>query len=66
MYSILWTYEVDRCGDIAIEGPFETKDEAILAAKSLQEQEEFDIEEDMVYLIGPNHTFVPLSINDLI
>lgn len=59
MWSIL--YEAEGC--IYQIGPFNTEDEAMEAAKA---RGEFDIQDQRVYIIGPNHRMRELSESDLI
>ena len=73
MWSIL--YEAD--GDVFQIGPFKTEDEAMQAAADAQSRDrgdeferrvegEFDIKDQRVYLLGPEHVMVELSNEDIL
>lgn len=60
-WSVL--YEAD--GDIHQIGPFDSEDDADKAAKSAQEEGEFDVLDQRVYLLTPDHRMVEYSMSDL-
>lgn len=61
MFSVL--YEAD--GEVHQIGPFDTEDKADAAAKSAQKSGEFDIHDQRVYLMRPNHSMMEYSMSDL-
>ncbi len=46
-------------------GPFDNKDDATKAATSAQAKGEFDINDQQVYLVGPDHRIFALSEDDV-
>lgn len=61
MFSVLYECE----GVIHRIGPFTTEDEADAAAKKAQEEGEFDICDQRVYLLSPTHRMTEYSMGDL-
>lgn len=61
MYSVL--YEAD--GEVHQIGPFDTEERADAEAKKAQKRGEFDIRDQRVYLMRPDHRMVEYSTEDL-
>lgn len=65
MYSILYV-DCDIDGERIINiGPKPTEQEAIAAAKEAQHRKDFDIRDQRVYLLHPDHRMADLSEKDL-
>jgi len=47
-------------------GPFDNKDDAKQAAKNANAEGEFDINDQMAYLVGPDHRLIVLSEDDVV
>jgi hypothetical protein len=60
-WSILYIAD----GTIFLLGPFKTEQEALGSAKDAQAEGEFDILDQNVYLLCPNHQLIDLSEADL-
>lgn len=61
MYSILYESQ----GMIFKIGPFDTEEEAMEGARSAAANEEFDIDDQNVYLMTPEHALLDISAEDL-
>ena len=61
MYSVIYECE----GVVHQIGPFNTEEEADNAAKTAQAEGEFDISDQNVYLMHPDHRMVEYSMADL-
>ncbi len=61
-----WSALYESEGNIHRIGPFDNQDAAMQAAKNAQAQGEFDINDQMVYLVGPDHRMVVLSEEDVL
>lgn len=61
-----WSVLYEAAGSVCRIGPFDTQDDAHQAAKNAQVEGEFDIWNQMVYLVGPAHQMVVLSEEDVL
>lgn len=57
-------YEVE--GSVHRIGPFDNQDDARQAATTAQAESEFDINDQQVYLVGPDHRMILLSEDDVL
>jgi len=56
-----WSVLYEAEGSVHRIGPFDNQDDASQAAKNAHAEGEFDINDQMVYLVGPDHRMVVLS-----
>ncbi len=61
MYSVIY----QTSGTIYQLGPFQTEDEANTAARKAQDEREFSIYDQRVYLLYPDHRMVEYSMSEL-
>jgi hypothetical protein len=61
MFSVLYECE----GTVYQIGPVKSEDEATAAARKAQSEGEFDIRDQRVYLMHPDHRFIEYSEADL-
>lgn len=61
-----WSVFYEADGDIHRIGPFDTQDDARKAATKASANGEFDISDQQVYLVGPDHRMMALFEGDLI
>ena len=60
-----WSVMYEAAGDIHRIGPFDSKEDAEGAAANAQAGGEFDIADQQVYLLGPDHRMVVLTEDDV-
>jgi hypothetical protein len=60
-----WSVLYEATGDIHPIGPFNSQEEAQEAATKAQADGEFDIADQQVYLIGPDHLMIGLTEDDV-
>ena len=60
-YSVV--YAVD--GEIYKSGPFLSYDEAVDYVRKALKEEEFDLDEEYVYIMTPDHRLMPVSSEDI-
>ena len=60
-----WSVLYEAEGSVHRIGPFDNQDDARQAATSAQAESEFDINDQMVYLVGPDHRMFVLSEDDV-
>jgi len=61
-----WSVFYESVGNIHRIGPFDNRDAAEQAAKHAQAEGEFNINDQMVYIVGPDHRMVVLSEEDVV
>ena len=61
-----WSVFYEAEGNVHRIGPFDNKADAEQAAKNAQAEGEFDINDQMVYLIDPDHRLIVLSEEDVV
>ena len=61
-----WSVLYEAEGNIHRIGPFDNQDAAEQAAKDAQVEGEFDINDQIVYLVGPDHGMIVLSEEDVV
>lgn len=61
-----WSVFYEAEGNVFRIGPFDNQDAAEQAAKKAQVEGEFDIKDQMVYLVGPDHRLIVLSEEDVL
>lgn len=60
-----WSVFYEAEGSVHRIGPFDNQDDAAQAARNAQVEGEFDINDQMVYLVGPDHRMFVLSEDDV-
>ena len=60
-----WSVFYEAEGSVHRIGPFDNQEDAAQAATDAQAQGEFDINDQQVYLVGPDHRMVVLSEEDV-
>lgn len=61
-----WSLFYEAEGSIYRIGPFDTQADAKQAAKNANAEGEFNINDQMVYLVGPDHRMIVLSEEDVV
>lgn len=61
-----WSVFYEAEGNLHRIGPFDNQDDAKQAAKHAQVEGEFDIWNQQVYLVGPDHRMIVLSEEDVV
>ncbi len=61
-----WSVLYEAEGSVQRIGPFDNQDDARQAATNAQAQGEFDINDQMAYLVGPDHRMIVLSEEDVL
>lgn len=61
-----WSVFYEASGSIHRIGPFDTQADAEQAAKNANAEGEFDINDQQVYLVGPDHRMFLLSEDDVV
>lgn len=61
-----WSVFYESQGNIHRIGPFDTKADAEQATKNANAEGEFNINDQMVYLVGPDHRMIVLSEEDVV
>lgn len=61
-----WSIFYEADGNIHRIGSFDSQDDAQQAAKNAQAEGEFDINDQQVYLVGPDHRMFVLSEEDVV
>jgi len=61
-----WSVFYEAEGSVHRIGPFDNQDNARQAAVSAQAESEFDINDQQVYLVGPDHRMTVLSEEDVL
>lgn len=61
-----WSVFYEAEGSVHRVGPFDNQEAAEQAATSAQAQGEFDIHDQQVYLVGPDHRMIVLSEEDVV
>lgn len=61
-----WSVLFEAAGSVFRIGPFDTQADAEQAAKNAQAEGEFDINDQMVYVVGPLHQMIVLSEEDVV
>jgi hypothetical protein len=61
-----WSVFYEADGNVYRIGPFDNKDDAEQAAKNANAEGEFDINDQQVYLIGPDHRMIAISEDDVV
>lgn len=61
-----WSVFYEAEGNVHRIGPFDTQDDAQRAATSAQVEGEFDIHDQQVYLVGPDHRMFMLTEDDVV
>ncbi len=60
-----WSIFYEAEGSVHRIGPFDNQDDAAQAATNAQAEGEFDINDQQVYLVGPDHRMLALSEDDV-
>lgn len=60
-----WSVFYEAEGNVHRIGPFDNQNTAAQAATSAQAEGEFDINDQQVYLVGPDHRMIVLSEEDV-
>lgn len=60
-----WSVFYEAAGDIHGIGPFDGQEDAQEAATKAQADGEFDIHDQRVYLVGPDHRMIELAEGDV-
>lgn len=61
-----WSVFYEAAGDIHRIGPFDRREDAEEAATTAQANGEFNITEQQVFLVGPDHRMVRLTEDDVL
>lgn len=60
-----WSVFYEAAGNIHCIGPFDSREDAEEAAAKAQAEGEFDIANQQVYLLGPDHRMIGLTEDDV-